>query len=303
MLKTLFAAIAALSLAGLMTGCGMINSVQAIPKKMDDFSAGINKTNDRVDEQAKATAMDGLLKPENRAVISPIPTLMIPYGKMLGELLTADELVQFIQLGIAEINEDYPDHQADANGNDIPYTADQIASINHDKLSRLVGLQIVAGFTPQSTIDQVVSEQIYGGGAYEDCAYALLMLRVQFIRDVMLDAQLLSGKLDNAGLVASAVDWNTKIDSVAKLAFVSRIGIKTTGFLAPDSNVAEAMDPQVAMKYWQKIKTAAQSDFRVSPEALTGNKSQDQGLQQQQQASFNQSMTTINSFLATWVPK
>lgn len=290
-----------ITLLGLsLAGCGVIKATEAIPNKMDGMTKGMQHTSDAVDNQTKAVALNGLLNPDNSAELTPVPTRMIPYGKVLGENLSAQELAEFTSLGLSEINEVFPDKKADANGNEIPYTADEIAKINHDKAARLIGMQIVAGFAPQATIDQLVNEQIYNAGEYESTAYTILMLRVQFIRDIRLDAQLLSAPLTNAGEIADAVNWNTKVDAIAKLAFADRIQMKTTGFIPAENSPAEKLDPSVALNYWKKIQTSAERDFNVSAKVLTGQQAQDQGLFQQQKDSFNQSMQLVNTFISSW---
>lgn len=296
--------IAALGL--LFAGCGMID----MPAKMDKTNENMEKminnmdhTNAGIDDQRQLIPFENMLKEENSENLSPIPTRLMPFGKKLAEAIPAQDFVELAYLWLKEVDEVFPAHKLDANGDEIPYTQPEIEKINHDKLARLVGLQIIAGFLPQQRVNEMIEQQVYTAGRYEDTVYTILMLRVQFTRDVLLDASLLSAPLDNAGKVAQAVEYNKNIDFIAKLKFARKIGLKTKGFLPTDLSPVEAFDTGIALKNWQRIQRSAERDCDIGTrgvEEKTGNPAQDQQLHQAQVAKYNKAMADIQSYIGSW---
>jgi hypothetical protein len=301
----------------MLVGCGMAD----MPKKMDDSNKKMDEmghkmdqtnrqmedmvqrmdhTNGGIDKQSKLIPFENMLKSENTENLSPIPTRLMPFGKELALVISADDMVELTYLWLKEIDEVFPAHKMDANGNEVPYTQDEIDKINHDKLARLVGLQIIAGFLPQNVVNDMITKQVYTGGRYEDTVYTILMLRVQFIRDVMLDASLMAAPLNNAGKIAQAVEYNKNIDFVAKLPFAAKISLKTKGFIPADISPVEKFDTGVSLKNWKHILLSAERDFVVSEDAVTGNAEEDHKIYQQKLDSYNQSKATIQSYIDSW---
>lgn len=293
--------ITALSFA--VSACGLTE----IPKKMDKTNGNMEKmiqnmnhTNAGIDKQAKLIPYENLLKTENTETLTPIPTRLMPFGKELAQVISSEEMVELTYLWLKEIDEVYPEHKVDANGNELPYTSDEISKINHDKMARLVGLQIIAGFLPQSVVQDMIHQQVHTGGRYEDVVYAILMLRAQFIRDVLLEASLLSLPLNNSGKVAQAIEHNKSLDYLARLPFARKIALKTLGFIPTESSPTEELNVEMALKNWQRIQTAAEQDCQVTEESITGNPAQDQQIYQQKLLSYNRSKAVIQSYIDSW---
>lgn len=290
-------------------GCGMID----MPNKMDKTNANMEKmidnmnhTNDGIDQQKQLIPFENMLKPENTANLSPIPTRMMPYGKKLAEAIPAQDFVELAYLWLKEVDEVFPAKKLDANGDEIPYTAEETAQINHDKTAVILALQIVSGFLPQERIQEMIDSQVYGSGRYENTVYTILMLRVQFNRDILLDASLLAKPLDNAGKVAQAVEYNKNIDFIAKLPFAAKIGLKTTGFLPTEDSPVEALDTGIALKNWQRIQRSAERDCDVANRAVepkTGDAARDQQLHQAELNQYNQALSDIRTFINSWPAK
>jgi hypothetical protein len=296
--------IAALGL--LFSGCGMID----MPSKMDKTNENMEKminnmdhTNDGIDQQKQLIPFENMLKPENTANLFPIPTRMLPFGKKLAEAIPAQDFVELAYLWLKEVDEVLPAHKLDAAGNEVPYTQDEILQINHDKTAVLMGLQIVAGFLPQQRVQEMIESQIYGSGRYEDTVYMILMLRLQFTRDILLDGSLLSKPLANVGKVAQAVEYNKNIDFIAKLPFAAKIGLKTTGFIPADESPVEKLDTGLALKNWERIQRSAERDCDVTTRGVdpkTGNPAEDQRLHQKELNQYNQAMGEIQNFISSW---
>lgn len=290
-------------------GCGMIDMPNKMDKTNDNMEKMINNmnhTNDGIDQQKQLIPFENMLKPENTANLFPIPTRMMPYGKKLAEAIPAQDFVELAYLWLKEVDEVFPAHKLDANGDEIPYTAEETAQINHDKTAVILALQIVAGFLPQQRIQEMIDSQVYGSGRYENTVYTILMLRVQFNRDILLDASLLAKPLDNAGKVAQAVEYNKNIDFIAKLPFAAKIGLKTTGFLPTEDSPVEALDTGIALKNWQRIQRSAERDCDVVSRAVepkTGDAARDQQLHQAEVNQYNQALNDIKTFINSWPAK
>lgn len=296
-----------IALLGLFfAGCGMVDMPHKMDKtneNMEKMIDNMNHTNDGIDQQKQLIPFENMLKPENTANLFPIPTRMMPYGKKLADAIPAQDFVELAYLWLKEVDEVFPTHKLDANGDEIPYTQDEIAQINHDKTAVVMALQIVAGFLPQQRIQEMIDAQVYNSGRYENTVYTILMLRVQFNRDILLDASLLAKPLDNAGKVAQAVEYNKNIDFIARLPFAAKIGLKTTGFLPADSSPVEVLDTGIALKNWQRIQRSAELDCDIATRAVepkTGDAARDQQLHQAELNQYNQSLADIKSFVSSW---
>lgn len=298
--------IAALGFGLFLSGCGMIDMPSKMDKtneNMEKMIDNMNHTNQGIDDQRQLIPFENMLKPENTENLSPVPTRMMPYGKKLAEAIPAQDFVELAYLWLKEVNEVFPAHKLDASGNEIPYTQDEITQINHDKTAVVIGLQIVAGFLPQERVQEMIQTQVYGAGRYEDTVYTILMLRLQFTRDILLDASLLSQPLDNAGKVAQAVDYNKNIDFIAKLPFASKIGLKTTGFIPAEDSPVEKLDTSIALKNWERIQRSAERDCDLTSrgvEPKTGDVAKDQQLHQAELNVYHQALTDIQSFINSW---
>ncbi|WP_413288738.1 hypothetical protein [Bdellovibrio sp. HCB337] len=287
----------------MVAGCGMIEMPQKMDKtneNMELMIQNMNHTNSGIDKQSKLIPFENLLKAENTENLTPIPTRLMPFGKELALVISAEDMVELTYLWLKEIDEVYPDHKVDANGNELPYSTEEIGKINHDKLARLVGLQIIAGFLPHATVEQIIHKQIHTGGRYEDVAYAILMMRSQFVRDVLLEASLLASPLNNSGKVAQAVEYNKSLDYLARLPFAKKIAVKTRGFIPAENSPEETFNPEIALINWKRIQSAAEQDWQVTPESITGDSVQDQAIYQQKQNSYKKSLAEIQSYIKSW---
>jgi len=301
-----------LSACGLKDMIDMPNKMDKSNQNMEEMAKKMDETNRKmeimvggIEAQKQLIPFEAMLKTENIKTLSPIPSRLMPYGEKLAEAIPADDMVKLAYLWLKEVDEVFPAHKLDANGDEIPYTTEEIAKINQDKLAHVVGLQIVAGFLPQAVVQEMIEKQVYLSGRYEDTVYAILMLRTQFIRDILLDASLLTAPLNNGGKVAQAVEYNRAIDYIAKLKFSNRIGLKTRGFIPADISPVESFDSRIALKNWERIQRSAERDCDLvgrGVEEKSGNLVRDQELHQAQLNIYNQALAEIKSYIDSWVP-
>ena len=297
-----------------LSSCGInesMDAVKATPEKMDNMqntigkmhgtmekmNKGMGETVAGVNDQRILIPLIELMKYENYDELSPLPVKLLPYGKSLAQAVTADQMVEIVYLWLKEIDEVYPPKALDKNGNEIEYTAEQIDKINTTKLGRLAALQITAGFLPQTTVDQIIENQIINFGRFEETTYTILMLRVQFIRDVLLDASLLSKPLNSVGGLNQAIAFTQSLELITQLAFAAKIKMKVSGLLAPQENFEETLKKDLALTKWKKIKLSAEKDLKLELQVITGNPEKDAQILKSKQEAFALAMKTVDEHI------
>ena len=236
----------------------------------------------------------------------------MPYGKKLAEAASATELIDLTYLWLKEVDESLPAKDIDDAGNEVPYSRKQVARINNEKLARIIALQVIAGFTPQATVDEIVQNNIIGSNRdgsrrYEQTALAFLMLRTMFIRDVLLQESLLSGPLDNVGKVEDAIRYAKQIDTIAKYRFAAKVGFKTRGLIdeggvqmPAEDQPQEQLNTQVAGELWTKIQQKAHSDLQVTPREVGSSTDDDKKIFAQEQKRAERAFRELDAYLKSW---
>lgn len=291
-----------------LSACGLHESMEAVkatPKKMDDMHDTMEKMNKGMDEtvggindQRKLIPIIELMKYENYDELSPVPVKLMPYGEKLAQAVSADDMVKIAYLWLKEIDEIYPPKEVDQNGDEIEYTKEQVNKINTTKLGRLAALQIVTGFLPQVTVDQIIEEQIVKFGRFEETAYTILMLRAQFIRDVLLEASLLSMPLNSVGKLNQAIIYTRSLEFITQLPFVEQIKMKIKGLLSPMENFEEILKKDLALVKWKKIKLSAEKDLKIEKQVITGNSEKDAQIFKNKEEAFALAMKTIDEHIS-----
>lgn len=318
-LKILMAASLCLSL----TACDAtdaINSTKKIPEKMDETNnrmggmlEEMKKTTSGVHDQSLLIPLENIVKEENHDALAPVPFKMMPYGKKFAEAATAAELMDLTYLWLKEVDESLPAKDIDeTTGNEIPYTKKQVARINNEKMARLVALQVIAGFTPQPVVEEIVRNNIVGvsqdgSRRFEDTAYSFLMLRTMFIRDVLLNESLLAQPLDNVGKMEEAMKYAKQIDSIARLRFADKIGFKSRGLidndgrqLPGDDQPQEQFSHDVASKIWHSILDKAQADIKVVERQVGSDDSDDKRLFDLEKKRVADDLKILEAYVKAW---
>lgn len=299
-----------IALSFALVGCQAIDAVDATTQmpgkmgamlaKMDETNAGINKTNDAVHDQAVVLPFEALLDPKYSTKLMPVPTGMMPFGKKLAERAYPDEIIEITYLWLKEIDEVYPEKAVNDKGDELPYTKEQVAQINHEKLARFMALQVIAGFTRQETVEQIVRDQIWSNGRHKKTAYKFLMLRAQFVRDILLDASLLASPLSEVGEIDQAITYASQLDYIAKLPFVDSVAVRTKGFLAPMDNMSELLDKKIAVKKWNKIDSAFDLDLKVGKQVVSGDPQKDEQLYRDSLARAASLRDRVKGYISSW---
>lgn len=277
------------------TGCAklerVIDGAEGLPKQIDQTNSGIQNTNENVRLQKVGILVTEMRKKENREYLTPIPGDMMPYGKLLADTLTVEEALLFVKDYVKKINE-----ETFENRNNKKLT---IEEFEHDKLADLMMITIISGYLPDSTLNRMIAQESEQG-AYREILYNILMLRVVFNNDIMLNAGVMNQKLETVGKINKAIEYNDKVDFVAKLNFTDVIGMEVTGFSTAEMNAATSrkLDTSLAATNWNRILNAAQLDFKATSFATSpSDRAQAMAVQTSQ---YNQSVGVIRSYLKTW---
>jgi hypothetical protein len=250
-----------------LVGCGAINATESVPDKMDAMKTEVAKTNDgmaktngAIHNQTLAVALAEMMKPENTEYFSPAPLGMMPAGQVFANEATADDLIKIVYVELMDIDQSQPDDSLKdpATGT---WTPALVKTVDHQKTAKLMAAMVIAGLAPQATIDQIIEQQINQGGRYEQTAYAVLMLRYAFVRDILLAGSLFEHPMTNPGELTEAANRADELESISSLPYVGKIKLKTNGMLSGDDNADLTLDPADTLSAWKKIDGAFDTDL------------------------------------------
>ncbi len=259
-----------------MTGCKAmqaIDSANAIPGKLDQTydqiqktRDGIDYTNEKVRLQALVLAKNDMTDEANTQDLEPVALGMIAGAKKFGEVATPEELIEYTRVLLLEIKDQKPDESLkDTEGK---YPPNIVALYDHRKMVNLNQIFTIAGFCPQSKIDQIINDQIYNGGLYQRTAYVFLMARVQFI-GTYLQETLLAEPMDTVNIMRETISRLGAIDSILKMPFKEKVKMEISGFLGKDPIVSSLFDAQGNMddswdapKIWKKVFKRFDQDLK-----------------------------------------
>ncbi|UOF00165.1 hypothetical protein [Bdellovibrio reynosensis] len=318
-LKVLFSLIICCSLLA----CGLheaLEGTKQVPGKMDQTNGNMKKmleemktTNKGVHDQSLLLPLENLIKEENHDTLAPVPFKLMPFGKKFAESATAEELIELTYLWLKEVDEALPAKDIDeATGDEVPYTKKQVHKINTQKIAKLTALQVIAGFAPQETVQEIINNYIVannreGGRRFEETGYAFLMLRTVFIRDVLLKESIMATSIDNIGKLEEAMKYIKKLDAIARLRFTDKIRFKSRGLidfegrqLSADMQPSEKFDRKVAADFWASIYEKAQSQMRFDERSVGGNQSEDKALIDNEKKRLQYDLQIIEQALHYW---
>ena len=227
-----------------LSGCGVgkaLDAAKEMPGKIDQMQAQMQAMKCDLTD---ALAFEAMLKPEYGKDLLPVPFDLIPFAKKFAECAVPSDVPEVFFLWMKKLNE----VTIDANG-----TPEPVNEFNHRKLQTLSALEAVAGFLPHDKLVQIIEEQVDNDGQYRDSVMNLLMLREQFIVNVLINAELLADNLTSVGRLEKAVQLADEVDFIARLPFVSQVQFKITGFVDPFPVLEQKMTGAMAKDVWQSI--------------------------------------------------
>ena len=226
------------TLAALFTSCKAlkaIDSANSIPDKLDSTSRQINttnsqmrETNDGIHKQTLNGALDDMLKERNSTDLEPVALGMLEGGDIFTKAASSDELIKNTWILLNQIKDSQP--KESLRGADGEFPADVVAKYDQQKMVQFNELIVLAGLTPEDKVDQIINDEIYAGGLYQDEAYMFLMARVYFL-GAYLDNKLLARQLNTVKKMEEAINKVASIDKILKLSFKYDISMKIVGFV------------------------------------------------------------------------
>ena len=279
----------------ILAGCGAseaLDATKSMPGKMKEMLEQARHTNNKVDRQAVLIPFNEMFKAENGRVLSPVPFRLMPYAREFAENASAEELSEFVYLAMKELNEATPDSGITGP----PEAAD---SFNHRQLHLYSALAAVSGFIPEAKVGAIIAAQIHGGGRFSQAVKQMLMLRVRFLRDVLLEASLFSRPFEQVGAIEEAIRYVDQIEAIARLPFAKEISLRITGFVQPVPSIEESLDPREALRLWNKLKQKA-GRLTVHQKSLTGNPQQDLEIYREEQVRLERALVLIDSRIQGW---
>lgn len=274
-----------------------MDGTEHLPDQIAETNRGMAKTNEGIHQQTIGIALAALQAAENRKVLFPVPSRMMPFGKTMAEALTPEETVLFFEGTLASINEGSLNPRNQSSNPNHPQYLSALEQFENDKQGDIMMLLVIAGFLPTKTIQAIIDQEAEQG-AHRKELFEILMLRSNFTNDVLLNGMVMKGKLETNGSINDAIEYNSHIDFIDKLPFADQIGIKITGFTTPELNFEAHLDTTMAVSNWNRINASAQSDFKATSYAK--DPAQKNNSEAGQITTFKASLTVIKNFLTSW---
>lgn len=296
------------AMVALLAGCeakDAITSVNEMPGKIDSTNKQITKTNDSVHKQTLEVAINGMEDSDNQALLFPVPTKLMPYGKVFAEEATPEEIFLYVKAKLKEISEVNPTNGFDSSGNEIPLTPDQLTKLFISKNGTLEALYIISAYIQDDKLSQMVQDQIVNRGPYQGLMLNILMMRVTFVRDVLLDNDSLEKPMDNARAMADITKNLMQLEYVLELPFVQEVALKVKdgvhSFVDVDDSMASAATMNKTRNEWKKAYNLASSVTQsYAKQSLTGNAQTDEQIYRQEIAAQNQELATMKAYVDKW---
>lgn len=221
----------------------MTEKMDETNEKMDSMTSKIDETNEAVRLQKLSIAKDGMEDPVNAEKLVPFPTRIVPFAELFAYTANRREILGQVYLYLKEVNDVITIPAVDETGMPKEFSAQEIQDINNEKFQIYTAAQAISAHIPQEMLEEIVTEEIYKEGRFQETAYNILMMRYQFLRDAMLTNSLLSQPTESTGVIKDAVTYLTFMDWIARRPFLEDIEVKVTGLLPPAETVHEQLTP------------------------------------------------------------
>lgn len=275
-------------------GCGKLHSVlekaESIPGKMDSLNQGMTKTNESVRLQKLSEADHKLMDEANYDVLAPVPVFLLSAGKIFGEELTSEEALLWVYKNMVYLNK----HFIVDNPSFDSQNPEHVAKFDKKKMGVFSALMVVSGNLKDSVVDEIILH-IHKSGRYSKTGYEILALRQFFFDQLMIQASVFSespDKLEKLGHIEKAIEFNSKIERIARLSQPQLIKVSLTGMANQDLNTEITFDPAVVHTNWVEIKKRAEAGFQTH--TLTTDVKEDPSQIAAQKATFAKLMSFLD---------
>lgn len=168
--------------------------------------------------QILTTALEQMFAPLNTASLSP-PARMTPFAKVFCDEATPLELIEIAHVLVTD-------------------TVDTADLPENRRLTSLVGLTLLATFTPKSKMDEILKVQAEEGGRYRGTAYVFALVRYVGVRDYRLMPLVEKAKYLGLGALEEAVELFAELKQIRDLRYRDRLVLSV-----PALEVEAAVDP------------------------------------------------------------
>lgn len=270
----------------------MLESTNQMNEKTSKMLDNMTILNGTVEDQPILIPFESLLKQEYGKDLLPVPFDLMIFGQKYADNSKIGDLEKVFYLWMRKLNDVSLDKDAP--------TPDDVDAFNHEKLHVMMVLELVAGLMSDQKVQALIADQIYTDGRYRDTVFQMLMLRARFLRDVLLNADLLGQPMVSVGMLEESVKYADSLELLARLPFCRSLSVEISGFMPPQGEVSETFDPAMAKKMWEKIKRNAEGSLRLSEKDLSGSTDKDHQLFADQQRRYSEAMATVNQRISNW---
>lgn len=237
----------------LLSGCG-------ITEMAEEARENLRKTSNAVHLQVLTVALQQMLAPGNTESLTP-PVRMFPYGDTFSKEATASEITEVYHTFLVDVKHGGQTTKSSPTAEDLRLPGRKIS---------LAAGGVISAFVPDEKIDEIIEEQIYRGGRYEDTAYVILLTRYTYLRDFFFSSVVDKSERVNMDSVRKAAEYFADMKYIAQLPFVDRIKLHVPQFLpvinetSPDASattVFEDLDVSVSPTEYKMLARKALRRF------------------------------------------
>lgn len=298
-----------LALTVVLSGCDAIDAMKAtkdmksatnaMNEKMDATNKGISETNDSVRMQKMVLALNDMLDSKNTQDLEPVALGMVAGAEEFGKAATNEQTIKYVYKLLLEIKDVRPNEDLkDANGK---YPADIVAAYDHTKMIKLSQIFTIAGFYPQDKVEQLIEDQIYGGGRYQRTTYIFLMARVQFL-GTYLQETLFAEPMDTVKAMEDLITRLGAIDSILKAPFKEKVKMNIDTFIERAPITAALYDEEGKMedswnapKLWKKVMKRFDQDLKDG-NIVMGSRANSSAVKNQ----ISDLKATVQNYIDSW---
>lgn len=279
-----------------------IAGLNSMPNKTGEMSTKMDTTNEAIRKQKLLLAVEQLNDPNNQKNIFPVPTGLMPAGRVFAETATAEEIVEYTYNELKKIEENDPAYGMEDDGSPSVLTPEQKSVVRREKYASLYALMIIAGFAQDEKIEQIIRHDIEGNSRFQETALEVLALRAAFIREVLLKLSLkvdtsAPETLDNSGKMKEALKYLLKLDKLSKLKLkkVIQVKVEHKGGLLSFEEVQDTAGRKATADMWNVALAKAQAGAQTFKTASTGDSAD-----QLEMAAQTQAIQHLKEYADSW---
>jgi len=287
------------------------DDVGQMKDRTTEMNEQMKSTNDSIRQQRLLLALENAVAESSLERLYPVPTGVMPGAKKFAEAVHADEVLDLTYLWLKEIDEVTPFAHLNLDGTERGFDANEFNEILIKKYGRLQALFAIAGFLPETIVDEIIQNVVQGSGRYQTTALNLLMMRTLFCKQILLDENLLQdGAFKSVGEAEQALEYMDSVNKILRLPFASSLFLKTrglngpAGYNGPIANVDLTMDSDLTKSLadgWNQIVNASEA-LQIRDLKLGGNPTLDQKIVTRDRNRKNQVINKAQAEARTWVP-